>query len=1205
MKPNTCKIVYRMPLGAKHGSSKSRTAVLAGISAAVAATAATAVALLLEMRRRRRHVGPQMRFRSVFADTTDQPFPHQPPQPDDYDDDNITEGGGSASGDSSARCPTLQAAAMAVRTAAVADATCVASGIAAATDPTAAAPTTEGFGFSKRGASRQVRAAGLSTAPQGPLVHPYLARIQRLMGAMECLVLRRSPPPLPLPPPAGGAAVADKTHWSLPGFQIHWISNPKQLYSLGQRLRLERQVGLDTESSPLLSYHGLVCLIQLSVWDGGGDGGRNGASSNNSNGSSSGSGSEDGTVWLVDALALHDHVGPALGALMSDPRVIKVIHGGGNDVVWLQRDFRMYPVNVFDTEKASQVLGYESRALSSLLRRHVGLDMVAEKAAGQRADWRRRPLPPGLLRYAAADVAYLPYLADVLRRELAALEPERDPTPSPSNLASRKESRYVSAPLVMTQCQPLQTPLHGPPPPTPAAPLLPVFMQMEPHTAQQPDQQQETQCQQRQQDLAEGGGEAAGGGSRASATVKPTLTALGHAVIRSHQLSLTLYRKPLSDAQAAGAGNVAAVPAGTATAAAAAVMRKFFSTSPPVASGVAAAASGAAGRAVTMAEATDSVLAVCRWRDATARRLDIGPQLLLPDMAVAALVAARPPPADGRALLRLVSEQIAIANQALQAEPYAARYEICTALRSQADALSKLLAAAVAGRLPAAAAAATAAAGADGAVVGRPSRRDPGTAQEQRSWLIEKFSAKTQVYQNCRMLSREGQLLCFCDTRKLNWYLGKGLAVQVCEDPPTIQLLFEHQNTDQQTGADDFYTQSKANRCVGCGCSSHYLRYRVLPACYRRPMPAALKSHRSHDVVLLCIDCHERAQKAAEQLKRQVALDYGIPLLPPRTPLQLQHGAAGWVDRGTAAAVVVGAPAGGGGSGGDNGGVDVVCSDDVDAEGDGYGDGSGSGAGTAVDGLPGGIHPSAARRAALALQKSGAKMPLERTRRLEAIIKAALGRDPAAEDPGLRAGDLEAALLAGLGRRGRNKYFRAKQQQQDGQLEGGQAAAVAAAMVARPCDNGSDGADSHVEDRSQDPSCTLADCITTANQSATTATAGVEGNSRAFDRWLDSGHLWHGERVVKLAMQRGGEEELLQLVKRFRAAFVAAVRPQYLPPAWEVDHAAFRDFGTYSVYSRYRNRGSELHGQPGDEAGEGESTAAAGDGRRAGAGRTC
>lgn len=33
----------------------------------------------------------------------------------------------------------------------------------------------------------------------------------------------------------------------------------------------------------------------------------------------------------------------------------QVVHGGSNDVCWLQRDFRIYMVNVFDTEKACQV----------------------------------------------------------------------------------------------------------------------------------------------------------------------------------------------------------------------------------------------------------------------------------------------------------------------------------------------------------------------------------------------------------------------------------------------------------------------------------------------------------------------------------------------------------------------------------------------------------------------------------------------------------------------------------------------------------------------------------------------------------------------------------------------------------------------------------------------------------------------------------
>ena len=56
-----------------------------------------------------------------------------------------------------------------------------------------------------------------------------------------------------------------------------------------------------------------------------------------------------------------------------------------------------------------------------------------------------------------------------------------------------------------------------------------------------------------------------------------------------------------------------------------------------------------------------------------------------------------------------------------------------------------------------------------------------------------------------------------------------------------------------------------------CYCSSPVLPVQVVPACYRRAFPVHLKSHRSHDVVLLCFDCHEVASKAAEYLKATIA----------------------------------------------------------------------------------------------------------------------------------------------------------------------------------------------------------------------------------------------------------------------------------------------------------------------------------------------
>lgn len=47
-----------------------------------------------------------------------------------------------------------------------------------------------------------------------------------------------------------------------------------------------------------------------------------------------------------------------------------------------------------------------------------------------------------------------------------------------------------------------------------------------------------------------------------------------------------------------------------------------------------------------------------------------------------------------------------------------------------------------------------------------------------------------------------------------------------------------------------------------------------------------MKSHRSHDIVLLCIDCHEKAHTSAETLKRLIAAVNSIPLQPASTHIR-------------------------------------------------------------------------------------------------------------------------------------------------------------------------------------------------------------------------------------------------------------------------------------------------------------------------------
>ena len=53
--------------------------------------------------------------------------------------------------------------------------------------------------------------------------------------------------------------------------------------------------------------------------------------------------------YIIDTIALRASIGKAFGALFADSNCLKILHGGDSDVRWLQRDFGVYLVNMFDT----------------------------------------------------------------------------------------------------------------------------------------------------------------------------------------------------------------------------------------------------------------------------------------------------------------------------------------------------------------------------------------------------------------------------------------------------------------------------------------------------------------------------------------------------------------------------------------------------------------------------------------------------------------------------------------------------------------------------------------------------------------------------------------------------------------------------------------------------------------------------------------
>ncbi|KAH9035897.1 ribonuclease H-like domain-containing protein [Lactarius pseudohatsudake] len=104
-------------------------------------------------------------------------------------------------------------------------------------------------------------------------------------------------------------------------------------------LTWSREIAIDLEYHSYRTYSGFACLVQTSTCD------------------------ED---WIVDPFELRDEL-----EVFTNPSIVKarsiVLRGANSDVVWLQQDFNLYSVNMFDTFDVSRVLDFPRRGLAAPL----------------------------------------------------------------------------------------------------------------------------------------------------------------------------------------------------------------------------------------------------------------------------------------------------------------------------------------------------------------------------------------------------------------------------------------------------------------------------------------------------------------------------------------------------------------------------------------------------------------------------------------------------------------------------------------------------------------------------------------------------------------------------------------------------------------------------------------------------------------------
>lgn len=201
-------------------------------------------------------------------------------------------------------------------------------------------------------------------------LHPYEVEIEKFTPSAE--VLKEKEPIVPTD--------IDDTGYN-------FIDTDIKLREMLEELKVVKEIAVDLEHHSYRTFMGITCLLQISTR------------------------TKD---YIVDTIALREEL-HILNDVFTNPSIVKVFHGADSDVEWLQRDLSLYVVNLFDTHQASRRLGFARLSLAFLLKHYCNID--ADKSF-QLADWRMRPLPELLMKYAQQDTHYLLYIYDMMTNDL-------------------------------------------------------------------------------------------------------------------------------------------------------------------------------------------------------------------------------------------------------------------------------------------------------------------------------------------------------------------------------------------------------------------------------------------------------------------------------------------------------------------------------------------------------------------------------------------------------------------------------------------------------------------------------------------------------------------------------------------------------------------------------------------------------------------
>jgi len=155
----------------------------------------------------------------------------------------------------------------------------------------------------------------------------------------------------------------------------------------------QSRIGVDTEFMREKTFHAQLCLIQIAT---------------------------ESKIYCADPLGLdarNDDRDKALWQAITGPAW--VLHSGRQDLEVIYQTVELMPGEVFDTQVAAALLGYQPQiGYGNLVNELFDVELAKSHT---RADWSQRPLPNAFIEYAAEDVEYLLPAYDTLTERLEKL----------------------------------------------------------------------------------------------------------------------------------------------------------------------------------------------------------------------------------------------------------------------------------------------------------------------------------------------------------------------------------------------------------------------------------------------------------------------------------------------------------------------------------------------------------------------------------------------------------------------------------------------------------------------------------------------------------------------------------------------------------------------------------------------------------------